>query len=48
MKTGNEINSTRYIDIKGRNTRERGQSIKRELTSQLADLLMDKFNREPF
>lgn len=47
VKTGNEINSTRYIDIKGRNTRERGQSIKRELTSQLADLLMDKFNREP-
>jgi len=47
VKSGNEINSTRYIDIKGRNTRERGQSIKRELTSQLADLLMDKFNREP-
>jgi len=46
VKTGKEINKSDYIDIKGRNTRERGQSIKKELTRQLANLLMDKFNRE--
>lgn len=47
VKTGKEFNKSEFIDIKGRNTRERGQSIKKELTRLMADLLMDKFNREP-
>lgn len=46
VKTGNEINNTDYIDILGTNTRERGKSIVKGLTKQLANLLMDKYRRE--
>ncbi len=47
VRTGSEINSTDYIDIEGRNTREKGQSVVKGLTKQLANLFMDKYRREP-
>ncbi|MEL1231267.1 MAG: Ig-like domain-containing protein [Candidatus Neomarinimicrobiota bacterium] len=47
VKTGKEFNKSDFIDIKGRNTRERGESIKKGLTKLLAELFMDKFPREP-
>ncbi len=47
VRTGGEINSTDYIDIEGRNTREKGQSVVKGLTKQLANLFMDKYRREP-
>ena len=47
VKTGKEFNKQDFIDIKGRSTRERGESIKKGLTKLLAELFMDKFPREP-
>ena len=47
VNSGKEFNKTDFIDIKGRNTRERGESIKKGLTELLAELFMDKFPREP-
>lgn len=47
VNSGKEFNKSDFIDIKGRNTRERGESIKKGLTKLLAELFMDKFPREP-
>lgn len=47
VNSGKEFNKSDFIDIKGRNTRERGESIKKGLTKLLAELFVDKFPREP-